>query len=164
MPPYHPIFGHVLLVANILGRLPRHAHSHYLADQIRRRYPELGAIFYLDTWPFGPPVLVVISPSLASQFTQDRVLPKHKGMRQFLEPLTGRHDLVSMEGQMWKTWRSIFNPGFSANHLMTLVPSIMEDALIFRDILREHARKGDMFSLEETTLNVTIDVIGRVVL
>ena len=79
MPPHHPIFGHVLLVANILGRLPRHAHAHYLADQIRRRYPELGAIFYLDTWPFGPPVLVVISPSLASQFTQDRVLPKHKG-------------------------------------------------------------------------------------
>ena len=65
--------------------------------------------------------------------------------------LVGVNNLVSMEGQLWKTWRRIFNPGFSASHLMTLVPGIVEDTLIFCDILRQHAEKGDLFAMEEMT-------------
>lgn len=110
MLPRHPIFDHVLLTASVLGKLPRDAHGHYLVDQIRQRYPDLGPIYYLDAWPFRPPLLVVTSPTLVSQFIQDVSLPKHEGMRHFLRPLTGERDLVSMEGQLWKTWRSIFNP------------------------------------------------------
>lgn len=164
MPPHNPLFGHLLLVASIAVRLPSHAHGHYLADLIRRRYPELGTAFYLDLWPFTPTVLVVISPTLAAQFTQERLLPKHPGLRRFFGPLTGKQDLLSMEGPAWKTWRGIFNPGFSTAHLMTLVPAMMKDVSIFCDQLQEHARQGDVFSLEEMTLNVTIDVIGRVAL
>lgn len=122
-------------------------------------------MFYLDTWPFSPPVLVVLSPIGMRQMTQENpLLPKHKGQRHFLRPLSGKHDLVTMEGQMWKTWRTRFNPGFSANHLMTLVPAILEDVSIFYGILQGHAEKGDLFSLEEATLSVTLDVIGRVTL
>jgi cytochrome P450 len=165
MPPHHPIFGHILLTAKIIRKLPKDAHGHYIADQIRRQFPYLDSFFYLDSWPFSPPVLVVISPHAMSQFTQENVtLQKHKLMRQFLRPLTGKHDLVSMEGQLWKKWRTIFNPGFSATHLATMVPGIMEDVLVFRDILRQRAEQGNIFSLEETTLNVTFDVIGRVTL
>lgn len=68
MPPYHPIFGHIALMAKIIKKLPNDAHGHYLADQIRRKFPYLDS-FYLDTWPFSPPVLVVISPHAMSQFT-----------------------------------------------------------------------------------------------
>lgn len=164
MPPHHPIFGHILVTARILATLPKDAHGHYIADSMRRRFPDLGPIYYLDTWPFALAVLVVISPDLASQFTQERSLPKHEGMRHFLQPLTGEHDLVTMEGQMWKTWRSIFNPGFSSQHLMTLVPEMIEDVMMFRDILREHVAEADMFALEDAALNVTMDVIGRVAL
>lgn len=131
---------------------------------MRRRFPDLGLIYYLDTWPFALPVLVVISPNLASQFTQERSFPKYEGMRHFLQPLTGEHDLVTMEGQMWETWRSIVNPGFSSHHLMTLVLETMGDVLIFRDILREHVAQADMFALENVALYVTMDVIGRVAL
>ncbi|KAI9884809.1 MAG: hypothetical protein M1823_003398 [Watsoniomyces obsoletus] len=164
MPPHNPIFGHLLLIARIAMKLPRHAHGHYLGDLIRRRYPELGTAFYLDLWPFTPTVLVVISPTLAAQFTQERLLPKHPGLRRFFGPLTGKQDLLSMEGPAWKIWRGIFNPGFSTTHLMTLVPAIMKDVSIFCEQLQEHARRSDVFSLEEMTLNVTIDVIGRVAL
>lgn len=81
-------------------------------------------------------------------------------MRHFLQPLTGEHDLVTMEGQIWK---SIFNPGFSS-HLMTLVPETMGDVMIFRDILREHVAQADMFALDNVALYVTMDVIGIVAL
>ena len=161
MPPHHPLFGHILLSARILGRLPKDAHGYYLADQINREYPDLGPAFYLDTWPFGPPILVVISPDMIAQYSQERYLRKHAGMRKFLEPLTGEYDLVSMEGQMWKKWRRIFNPGFSATHIGTLTESIVEEVKTFRSIMTQHARKGDLFRLEEHALNLAIDVIGR---
>lgn len=164
MPPHNALFGHIPLLARVLKRLPSDSHGHYLADQLNREFPTLGPIFYLDTWPFGPPLLVVISPTISSQFTQKGYLPKHVGMRNFLRPLTGDHDLVSMEGQPWKTWRNIFNPGFSAGHIMKLVPDILKEVTIFRDSLRNHVKEGDMFSLEEHCLNVTMDVIGRVAL
>lgn len=165
MPPHHPIFGHILLMASIVKKLPRDAYGHYLAHQIQLQFPHLDSFLYLDTWPFSSPLLLVISPHAFSQFTQEsQTLLKHPGIRQFLRPLAGKHNLVSMEGSLWKTWRNIFNPGFSASHLTTIVPEIMEEVLVFRDILRGHAGKGDIFSLEEATLNLTLDVIGRVTL
>ena len=150
---------------DLVSNLPRDAHGHYLPDQIRRRHPDLGPVYYLDPWPFVQPFLVVISPTIASQFSQaDNLLPKHPGMRKFVRPVTGGHDLISMEGQTWKTWRKIFNPGFSSNHMMTLVPSIVDEVLKFRDILRSHAEKNDVFFLDEACINVTMDVIGKVAL
>lgn len=81
-----------------------------------------------------------------------------------MRPLTGNNDLVTMEGQMWKNWRNVYNPGFSASHLTTLVPEILHEISTFSEILREQARKGDMFSLEHVLVNMTMDVIGRVTL
>ncbi|MCJ1245230.1 hypothetical protein MMC30_002433 [Trapelia coarctata] len=164
MPPHHPIFGHIILSAKIIQGFPSYAHGNYLPNQIRRLYPHLDTAFYLDTWPFGPPVLAVISPDMMYQFTQDRYLPKDAGMRHFLKPLTGKYDLVTLEGPIWKRWRAIFNPGFSASHIMTLIPGMVEEVSVFRDILRGHAEKGDLFCLENLALNLTIDIIGRVVM
>lgn len=40
----------------------------------------------------------------------------------------------------------------------------MEEVGVFVDVLKEHARKRDMFSLDEAAINATMDVIGRVAL
>ncbi|KAL8715306.1 MAG: hypothetical protein Q9225_006430, partial [Loekoesia sp. 1 TL-2023] len=165
MPPHHPIFGHLLIANDILSQLPRDAHAHYLADQMRRKYPDLGPVYYLDMWPFAPPFLVAISPTVISQFTQSEIaLPNHPNIRKYLLPITGGGDLASMEGEEWKRWRKIFNPGFSASHINTLVPTIVEEVSVFVDILKEHAKKGDIFSLDEAAINLTMDVISRVAL
>lgn len=47
---------------------------------------------------------------------------------------------------------------------MTLVPEIMEDVMIFRDILQGHVAQAGMFALEDAALNVTMDGIRRVAL
>ena len=164
MPPHHWLFGHIALMASIIRDMPPLAHGSYLADKIRQRYPQLDSAFYLDTWPFGPVILVLLSPEAMRQLTQATQIPKDPSLRQFLKPLTGKEDLVTLEGSAWKYWRAIFNPGFSMNHILTLVPAMIEEVEIFKDILRDHARKGDMFLLEEATLNLTVDVIGRVVM
>ncbi|KAL9128331.1 MAG: hypothetical protein Q9217_002960, partial [Psora testacea] len=121
MPPYHPLFGHLGLAAKIVKTLPSDAHGHYLATEIKKLYPDLPAIFYLDVWPTGPPLIVITSTEGAAQIIQE---PKHEDILGFLGPLIGKHGLVTMEGQEWKYWRNIFNPGFNPSHLSTLVPGI----------------------------------------
>ena len=85
-------------------------------------------------------------------------------MRTFLNPLTGGFDMVTMTGQTWKKWRGVFNPGFSAAHLMTLVPSIVKKTERFCCILREHAKTQDVVLMKTLTDNLKMDIIGEVVL
>ena len=41
---------------------------------------------------------------------------------------------------------------------------MVEEVEIFKSLLERHARNGDMFYLEEASLSLTIDIIGRVVM
>ena len=137
MPPHSWLFGHVALSASILRNLPPYAASVYVSDQTRQRYPYLNHSFCLDTWPFGPLLLVVMSPNMMYQLTQANQIPKDKGLRHFLQPLTGKEDLVTSEGAAWKRWRGFLNPGFSASHIMTLIPSMVEEGEDFKGILEK---------------------------
>ena len=162
MPPHSLLFGHIPLVADIVSTLPKGASTNYLGDQIQRRYPELDKAFYLDLWPLAPKMLIITSPEMMHQYSQDRYLPKHHFIGEYVTPIVGKHNLLTMEGPMWKQWRGKFNPGFSGGHIIDSVPSIVDEAVVFRDILRERSRKNEIFQLEELTLNLTIDIIGKV--
>jgi sterigmatocystin biosynthesis cytochrome P450 monooxygenase len=164
MPPHHPILGHLKLVAGIMSKLPSDIHGHVLPHQIERTIPELGPVFYIDTWPFSPPLLVVASPELAAQCTQSHSLPKFHALRDFLLPMTGGNDLVTMEGKEWKTWRNIFNPGFSSSHLSTLVPEIIEEVSVFCNILNDIAARSEIVLMDPLVTKLSLDVICRVAL
>lgn len=164
MPPHSFFFGHLQFVASIVKEMPPQAHGVYIADRIRQRYPDMDTAFYLDIWPVGKPYLMAIDPSLLYQLTQANQLPKDPGLQTFLKPLAGRQNLVTMEGPMWKHWRSVFNPGFSASHISSLVPGMVEKVEIFKRKVQEHSDGGGMFFLEEMALNLTIDIIGGAVM
>lgn len=164
MPPYNLSFGHLLFRNKIMSGVPRDTHLQYLPDQIRRAIPELGPNYCIDTWPFGPVILVISSPLTMPQITKEHFLPKHPGLRSFLHPLTDGLDIVTMEGQQWKHWRNIYNPDFSANHLIALVPDIVHETAAFYQILQEHADTGDIFPMKDHTDNLAVDVMGKVVL
>lgn len=52
---------------------------------------------------------------------------------------------LSMDGQEWKYWRDMFNAGFSASHLMALVPDVLKETMVFLSVLNDHATKLDVF-------------------
>ena len=164
MPPWNPLLGHLYFCYKITSKHPPDANAQYLADMVRRECPELGPMYYIDNWPFGPQILVVASTHGLYQITQEHSLPKYHAMKTFLHPITGGPDLVTMEGDLWKKWRGIFNPGFSASHLMTLADAMVEETQRFCDILQEHARDGKLFRMKTLTDNLTMDIIGRIVL
>ena len=105
-----------------------------------------------------------MSPNMIYQLTQANQIPKDGGLRHFLQPLTGKVDLVTLEGAVWKYWREIFNPGFSASHISILLPAMTEEAGAFKRLFDEHVTIGGMLYLEEASLSLTIDIIGRVVM
>lgn len=72
--------------------------------------------------------------------------------------------MVTLEGHQWKALRSIFNPGFNAGHLMTVVPYIVDSTLVFVDIMKEKAKEDKLLSMDVYTTRLTIDIIGKVAL
>ena len=164
MPPHHPIFGHIFVLAKVMAGIPKDAHPHYMPDILRKTYPTMGPIFFLDAWPFITLTLVVASPATLAQITTEHVLPKFPAIKDFLYPLANGKDIVGMDGAEWRYWRSVFNPGFSANHLMNMVPDIVRGTMVFCEALRSHAAKKDIFRMKSLTDNLAMDVIGRVVL
>ena len=145
MPPHHLVFGHLLLAKNLLSKLPFDAHPSYLPGLIRRGFPDVGHAFYLDMWPINRPLLAVSSSSMAYQFTQEHPLRKSQELRRWIKPLPNNKDLVSLGGQTWKKWRNVYNSGFSASHLLRLVPQIAQEVSIFCDVLTERAKSGSFF-------------------
>jgi cytochrome P450 len=151
-------------MAGIMKSAPRDAHPHLHFTLIARKY-NLGPMFAFDSWPFNTyKTLIIADPVIATQITQTRSLPKHPTIREFTEHLTGSSSMLVSEGAEWKAMRSMFNPGFSAGHLITLVPGIVDDSVIFGERLAEMANSGEIFLLEEMAARVTVDIIGKVVL
>lgn len=146
-----------------MDALPADVHVNVSTTEISRDFTETDA-FYLDFWPFSRTILVVSSPHAAFQVTQKYNLPKPRLLQDYFLPITGGPNLFTMPEEQWKPWRDIFNPGFSASYILEQVPHIVEEVSVYCEILREHARKRDIFSLDETTLRLTMDIIGAVTL
>lgn len=146
--------------------MPSNGHGQMVPLVVALEYPEVmkaGAV-YIDVWPIQEPMLAVLHSDMIAQFTQEQSQQKHPRMRSTFLPMTGATDLVTTEGQEWKTDRSIFNPGFSAKNLLSLIPAFVEEALVFKKLLLEIADSGEVVKLEHLTTKLTVDIIGRAVL
>lgn len=119
---------------------------------------------FWDTWPFGGSFACVFHPDLVAQFTQDRLVPKAPMIARELAPFTGLQDLLSMEGQDWKFWRSVFNPSFSSKNLTAMLPAFLEEIQVLRERLIRAAESGEVINMEKTVQAATVDVICRAAL
>jgi cytochrome P450 len=133
-----------------------------MVTQLIEEY-DLPPVFYIDARPASPVVTMVIADPEVAREVCESGLPKHPQLRSVLEPLAGPANIITLEGQLWKKWRSIFNPGFSIQQIVSQVPTIVEctDKLI--NILDGHVASNQVFRMEEETTKITIDVIGRLV-
>ena len=58
--------------------------------------------------------------------------------------------------------RKRFNPGFAPQHLMTLLPCILDKTSIFLERLDGLASSGTEYPLNKLTINLTFDIIGAI--
>ena len=61
--------------------------------------------------------------------------------------------MIIIGGEHWQKLRKMFNPAFSQGYLDKLVPGIVEETLIFVQVLDEVAEKGeDLRMLDAATV------------
>ncbi|ORX98676.1 aflN/ verA/ monooxygenase [Clohesyomyces aquaticus] len=157
MPAYNPIFGHLLILKEQMDNLPADCTTNSSFLGISKSFP--NGVFYFDLWPFAKPLLIVNTISGAEQLMRAPLIKPHI-FDDAMYYLCGGPNLLTMPDKPWKEWRSLFNPAFSPSYMLELVPAIVKEAVVFRDILDALAKSGEMFQLENLTLKLTIDVIG----
>lgn len=162
-PPHNFLWGSLEAMNETLKEQPKRAAPQTFMLPLKEKYG-LGDYFYFDPWPFGDPILVIFDANMMNDVAVKYNLPKHAEINKFMQHLGGPGNLVGAEGNEWKRWRSAFNPGFSASHLMTLVPLIVDQCTIFCETMDRHAKKNDVFRMERETTRLTVDIIGKVVL
>lgn len=160
MPKFNWITGHMLAIKPFVNRLPTDAITNYIMTTMAFALKKNA--FYLDFWPLSEPLLVVTSPQLASQLTQEFNPLKPGNINSAFAHLCGGPNLFTMPDAPWKRWRAIFNPGFSPTYMLDQTPKIVDQCRIFCSKMRQRVHAGEMFPLGEDTLRLTLDVIGVV--
>lgn len=127
--------------------------SHSMAEQISKQS---------NLFPLSPPK----SPTwthMIPMIGETSILGKEVSMHApWLVGLT--NGCRAAQGQDWKDLRKRYNPGFSPQHLWTLLPLILESMGPFLKFLDDFASSGKVFSLEKLMSNLTLDIIGAAVM
>jgi cytochrome P450 len=162
-PPRSYLFGSLISMGKVIAKQPAQAAPQTFVLGLKEEY-RLGDFWYLDTWPAGPPMLMIMNTEMANEITNKNFAPKHPLVGEFMKNFGGPGNLVSTDGPEWKKWRSIFNPGFSSNNLMTLVPAIVNQCKVFCDLMEQKAKRNELFRMETAATKLTIDIICKLVL
>jgi cytochrome P450 len=99
-------------------------------------------------------------------------LPKYLPAYEVVVPVIGPTSIITVSGDYWKKIRKMFNPAFANSHLETLVPGIVEESMVFLEILDKAAQNGEVLKFGHrlavsTIYNqanieaLTMDVIAR---
>ena len=111
--------------------------------------------------------LTVISPKTAIDVTQQNAalsMERPFLLHRFFKPITGGPALFDLPEDEWRPWRTVFSKGFSTEHVLSLVPGMVKETVVYSETLRELARKDAMFYLDTITLRYMMDMIGRTIL
>lgn len=157
--------GHLLEAKAASEELPPGAHSAYVTNRLATKLD--AEAFYFDPWPVNTPLLVLTDYRLANQATSHEWTgsAKPKMLCNWFAPISGRGgvNLFTQNGAEWKQDHEIFLPFFNGSNLDATIPAIVEEMLVFRDILRQKSEHKDITHLEPLTLALMNDVIGRVI-
>ncbi|KAL3419819.1 P450 monooxygenase [Phlyctema vagabunda] len=162
-PPFNFLLGNLKAMASIYANCPTDSHPQAAMTLMHRKW-NLGNLWVLDNWPANPcRQMIVVEPDILAGVFQS--LPKHPTMWDYVGHICGDTSILFGDNdETWKQRRALFNPGFSFAHIMTQVPSIVEDTSVFFDVLGEIADFKKIVPLEEYAARVTIDIMGHIVL
>lgn len=156
------ITGHLLVLQKYVDGIPPDAAVVFAMRDLAQEFADTE-VFLMDFWPVYPPLFTVFGPEPISQVCSKYNLPKTVTASNFLKPIAGGPSILSMNGDEWKYWRSLFNPGFATGAMLNNVPHIVDSTLVFREKLIEMIGEG-MFSLDEFTTRLTTEIILKVTL
>ncbi|KZM23153.1 heme binding [Ascochyta rabiei] len=162
-------FGHVGHMAAGFKKLGNSkAHPDYVLEDlwINNGRPEF---MFLDFRPIQYPILLLTTHDLAEQVvraTRSRPysVTKSPTVQGEFGALVGKRSMLTQhDGESWKALRKQFNPGFAPQHLVTLLPVIINKTSLFIEKLDAAATSGAVTEMERLCVNCTFDIIGEVI-
>ena len=150
-----------------MDALPANAHYQYMFADIAHEHFQNEGMFYVDLWPASGMMIIVTSPTVATQVAQTNqqlCMDRAAMLKRFFKPIAGGPNLFDMPEQEWRPWRQIFNKGFSTEHINGLVPLVVRETEVYKQRLTQLAQDSRMFYLDLVTLRFTIDIIGQTIL
>ncbi|KAL9948204.1 hypothetical protein D7B24_009225 [Verticillium nonalfalfae] len=163
-PPGHSLlFGHIGVFQDVMARFPANTHPQHFYTYMSHKFA-LPGIFYIDTWPFMEPQMVITDPDAAMQVLSVSSYPKHPTIENFLRPFTGKDSIAASNGERWKANHRMVGSGFTPTYVKPMLGMIAEQVLVFHARLRALARDDDAaFSMEEESAKMVFDVVGKIV-
>ncbi|KAL3461959.1 putative N-alkane-inducible cytochrome P450 [Aspergillus heterothallicus] len=158
---WNPIIGNLASIAGVMKTAPKDATAGMTFAQLAFD-SGFDNCFYLDTWPFGPPMLAVTSPDLAIQTCQSHNLRKPDSLIPHIRPMAGGPSIFDTNGAEAKRGREIFHYGFSMRSVFGYMPYLLQEVEVYVDVLRDLAKTGETFSLDTITCRYVMDIIGNV--
>lgn len=121
-------------------------------------------VMLLDLRPVSYSMVVVTSHEVAEQVSKPTKtfpwsLPKSPTINT-IRPLIGQKSILTLAGEEWRNLRRRYNPGFSPQYLMGLLPCILEKTQFFLKHLDDYCASGEDFRLDILLINLTFDIIG----
>ncbi|RFU35497.1 hypothetical protein B7463_g859, partial [Scytalidium lignicola] len=159
-PRHSMILGNLKVMGEALKKYPSDFHPMPMFTDIGNEYGFRG-LYYMDIYPFGEPLVFIIHPEVAAQVQNSSNFYRHPYATEFLGGIVGTKSIFTTQGAEWHQQRSWFASAFSMSQILALVPGMIEETLIFREILTRDAVSGDVFAMNDRAMRLTIDVIGR---
>merc|ERR1712137_432974 len=127
-------------------------HPDYVLENIWKTNGSPEYMFF-DTRPVQYPLLLIASHEMAEQVsrpskTQQYSVTKSPTVQQGFGELIGRYSLISENGESWRGLRKTFNPGFAPQHLLTLLPVVVDKTCTFVKRLDALATSGVAVEME----------------
>ncbi|KAI4257703.1 MAG: hypothetical protein LQ352_001543 [Teloschistes flavicans] len=146
--------------------LPPNAHYQNALGDIAREHFQHEGCYYIDMWPVSGILFIIVSPHIANQVHAhpDISMQRPQLLPRFFKPIAGGPNMFDMREHDWKPWRAIFSKAFSAEHVVSLIPDMVDETIVYSETLKNFAERKEMFQLDLTTLRFTIDVIGKTIL
>lgn len=123
---------------------------------------------FLDFRPVQYPILLVTTHDLAEQFTKTTKthpysVTKSPTVQGEFGALVGKNSILIEKGESWKALRKQFNAGFAPQHLLTMLPVIVDKTNTFIEKMDAVAKSGAVTELDRVCVNCTFDIINQVV-
>ncbi|KAF3041450.1 hypothetical protein E8E11_002253 [Didymella keratinophila] len=123
---------------------------------------------YFDFRPVQYPLLLVTSHEIAEQLTRTTKshpysIRKSPTIQGEYGALVGKKSILTEEGESWKALRKLFNAGFAPQHIVTLLPVLIDKTAIFIEKMDTIARSGEITELDSYCVNLTFDIICQVI-
>ncbi|KAH8649147.1 sterigmatocystin biosynthesis P450 monooxygenase StcS [Xylariales sp. PMI_506] len=168
------IYGHLTAIKDIMAKYPKDVNDNrtvglYVTNNWKDLFPHetrCPSFLCMDVWPISSPICLVWDPDQIHKFTVET--PVARMVKDFMGPVTGGRDLLSVDMIAHRLWRARFSSGFSQRSLIASMPSILEEVDIFTNKIRHLAGTdgtwGKTFPLEEPCTTLTLDIIGKLTL